>query len=155
MRCDPSDSNALISADGSEYHHQHETWAPIAVLVVSDQVFYGNKGNGSPAECSGQIVQRLAITSETTAFVKAGLAIDEHFLLPLSQHSWHRRHLGLTVLRSNWMTGDDYSCRAWKSSASTSDRPVVFFNGYSLDPWRRNGSGKASASTRQEAGTYI
>lgn len=34
----------------------------------------------------------LVINPESTAFVKAGLALEEHFLLPLSHHPWHRRH---------------------------------------------------------------
>ena len=34
----------------------------------------------------------LAINPESTAFVKAGLALEEHFLLPLSHHPWHRHH---------------------------------------------------------------
>ncbi|TLS19231.1 MAG: hypothetical protein FDZ72_04825 [Betaproteobacteria bacterium] len=34
----------------------------------------------------------LAINPESTAFVKAGLALEDHFLLPLSHHPWHRHH---------------------------------------------------------------
>lgn len=34
----------------------------------------------------------LPVRPETTTFIKAGLAFDEHFLLPLGRHPWHRLH---------------------------------------------------------------
>ena len=91
--CDPSDTNTLVSPDSSDYQHQHETWAPIAalpMLAIGDLWQQGQR-IASP-DYQVESFRRLAITQETTAFIKAGLAIDGHFLLPLGQHPWHRRN---------------------------------------------------------------
>lgn len=93
IRCDVSDANVLISPDGSDYQHQHEAWAPVAampMLAIGD-IWQRGQRIISP-EYQVESFKRLAITPESTAFVKTGLAIDGHFLLPLSQHPWHRRH---------------------------------------------------------------
>lgn len=38
-----------------------------------------------------EFFRNLEITRETTNFIKAGLSVDNEFVLPLSQHPWHRQ----------------------------------------------------------------
>ena len=91
LRCDPSDHAALISPDGTDHQHQHETWVPIAALpmLAIGDLWQNGHQIGSP-DYQVESFKNLRINSDSASFVKAGLAIDEHFLLPLSRHPWHR-----------------------------------------------------------------
>lgn len=91
LRCDPSDHEALISPDGTDHQHQHETWVPIAALpmLAIGDLWQNGHPIGSP-NYQVESFKNLHIHSGSANFVKAGLAIDEHFLLPLSSHPWHR-----------------------------------------------------------------
>lgn len=93
LRCDPSDHAALLLPDSTDHQHSHEAWVPVAalpILAIGDLWQQGQQV-ASPGY-QKESFKGLRITHETTAFVKAGLAIDEHFLLPLSHHPWHRLH---------------------------------------------------------------
>lgn len=91
--CDPDDQAALILPESIDHQHSHEAWAPIAALPMLTIGDLWQKGQqvASP-DYQAELFKRLSITPETTSFVKAGLAIDEHFLLPLRHHPWHRSH---------------------------------------------------------------
>jgi hypothetical protein len=91
LRCDPSDHAALTSPDGTDHQHQHETWVPIAALpmLAIGDLWQNGHQIGSP-NYQVESFKNLHIHSGSANFVKAGLAIDEHFLLPLSSHPWHR-----------------------------------------------------------------
>lgn len=93
LRSDPTDHSALILPDATDHQHQHEAWAPIAalpMLAIGDLWQHGQQ-IASP-DYQIESFKGLGISSETASFVKAGLAIEEHFLLPLSCHPWHRLH---------------------------------------------------------------
>lgn len=91
LRCDPSDHVALISPDGTDHQHQHETWVPTAALpmLAIGDLWQNGHPIGSP-DYQVESFKNLHINSDSASFVKAGLAIEEHFLLPLSHHPWHR-----------------------------------------------------------------
>lgn len=93
LRGDPTDHSALLFADGTDHQHPHETWAPIAalpMLAIGDLWQHGRQ-IASP-DYLVESFKGLEINPDTASFVKAGLAIDGHFLLPLSYHPWHRLH---------------------------------------------------------------
>lgn len=93
LRCDPKDDAALSSPDCTDHQHQHEVWPPVAalpLLAVGD-IWHEGRHIASP-DYKVESFKGLRVVPETSAFVKAGLAIDEHFLLPLGRHPWHRNH---------------------------------------------------------------
>jgi len=93
LRCDPADRTARILPDSTDHQHQHEVWAPIAalpLLAIGDLWQHGRQIDSPDYQV--ELFKDLRISPETVAFVKAGLAIDERFLLPLSCHPWHRQY---------------------------------------------------------------
>lgn len=93
LRCDLADHTALLLPDSTDHQHQHEVWAPIAALpmLAIGDLWQDGRQITSP-DYQVEAFKGLAINPESTAFVKAGLALEEHFLLPLSHHPWHRHH---------------------------------------------------------------
>ncbi|MDE2585899.1 MAG: hypothetical protein KGN39_10915 [Betaproteobacteria bacterium] len=93
LRCDPADHTALLLPDCTDFQHQHSAWAPIAALpmLAIGDLWQAGRQIASP-DYRVEAFKGLAINPESTAFVKAGLALEEHFLLPLSHHPWHRHH---------------------------------------------------------------
>jgi len=93
LRCDPTDHTALLLPDCTDFQHQHSAWAPIAALpmLAIGDLWQAGRKIASP-DYQVEAFKGLAINPESTAFVKAGLALEEHFLLPLSHHPWHRHH---------------------------------------------------------------
>lgn len=93
LNCDPADQVALKSPDCSDHHHQHDAWPPISALpmLAIGDIWHEGRRIAAP-DYQTESFKRLRIAPDTTAFVKSGLAIDEHFLLPLAQHPWHRSH---------------------------------------------------------------
>lgn len=93
LRCDPADHTALLLPDSTDHQHQHEAWAPIAALpmLAIGDLWQDGRQIASP-DYQVEAFKGLTINPESTAFVKVGLALEEHFLLPLSHHPWHRRH---------------------------------------------------------------
>lgn len=91
LRCDSSAHAALILPDCTDHQHSHETWAPISALplVAIGDLWQDGRQVASP-DYQVEAFKGLTINADSACFVKAGLAIDEHFLLPLSRHPWHR-----------------------------------------------------------------
>ena len=91
LRCDPSDAVALTLPDCTDHQHSHETWAPISALplLAIGNLWQDGRQIASP-DYRMETFKKLAINVESACFVKAGLAINENFLLPLSRHPWHR-----------------------------------------------------------------
>ena len=88
-------SPLLEAADpeSADRHHQYDAWVPISalpILAVGDLWQHGRQ-IASP-DYQVETFKRLRITPSTTAFVKSGLAVDGHFLLPLGWHPWHIQH---------------------------------------------------------------
>jgi hypothetical protein len=93
LRCDPSDQIALLTPEATDHQHSHQAWVPVAALPMLSIGDLWQEGQqiaspGYQRESFG----KLRIDSETACFIKAGLAIDDHFLIPLSHHPWHRLH---------------------------------------------------------------
>ncbi|HEY8025867.1 MAG TPA: hypothetical protein VIF60_14975, partial [Burkholderiaceae bacterium] len=91
LRCDPTDFAALTLPDCTDHQHSHETWAPISALplLAIGDLWKEGRHVASP-DYQVEVFKGLSVNAESASFVKAGLAIDEHFLLPLSRHPWHR-----------------------------------------------------------------
>lgn len=90
---DQVDLAQLFPPEGTDHQHARETWIPIAALpmVAIGDLWQHGQPIASPSY-EVETFKKLIINPETTAFLKAGLAIDEHFLLPLKHHPWHRLH---------------------------------------------------------------
>lgn len=90
---DPKDQAALLLPDSTDHHHQHEAWPPVAALplLAIGDIWHNGHHFVSP-DYQVESFKRLRIAPETSAFVKAGLAMDGQFLLPLGRHPWHRNH---------------------------------------------------------------
>lgn len=93
LRCDPNDHAALLSPDCTDHQHQHEVWPPVAALplLAIGDIWHEGRHVASP-NYQVERFKGIRITPDTSVFVKAGLALDEHFLLPLGRHPWHRNH---------------------------------------------------------------
>jgi hypothetical protein len=93
LRCDPNDHAALLSPDCTDHHHQIEVWPPVATLplLAIGDIWHEGRHVASP-DYQVERFKGLRITPDTSAFVKAGLALEGHFLLPLGHHPWHRNH---------------------------------------------------------------
>lgn len=93
LRSDPNDHTALLSPDCTDHQHQHEVWPPVATppLLAIGDIWHEGRHVASP-DYQVERFRGLRITPDTSAFVKAGLVLDEHFLLPLGSHPWHRNH---------------------------------------------------------------
>lgn len=90
--CDPDDPIALLAATATDHHHQRQTWLPIGVLylVKIGDIWHEGQCVHTP-NYQNEIFKKLDIAKETTDFIKAGLAIEGEFLLPLNEHPWHRQ----------------------------------------------------------------
>ncbi len=93
LRCDLNDHVALLSPDCTDHQHQREVWPPVAALplLAIGDIWHEGRHVASP-DYQVERFKGLRITPDTSVFVKAGLALDEHFLLPLGRHPWHRNH---------------------------------------------------------------
>lgn len=93
VRSDPPDHSALLDPASTDHQHSHAAWAPISALplLAIGDLWQDGRQITSP-DYQIETFKSLTITPETTSFVKAGLAINEHFLLPLNYHPWHRTH---------------------------------------------------------------
>lgn len=93
LRCDPSDRLALLSPEATDHQHSHEAWVPVAALpiVAIGDLWQSGERIASP-EYQKESFNKLRIALETASFVKAGLALDDWFLIPLNRHPWHRLH---------------------------------------------------------------
>lgn len=93
LRCAPLDQLALLSPEATDHQHSHETWIPVAALpiVAIGDLWQSGERIASP-EYQKECFNKLQITPETASFIKAGLALDDRFLIPLNRHPWHRLH---------------------------------------------------------------
>lgn len=89
--CDPANHSALLSAAATDTHVQKQRWLPISMLpyVQVGDIWQEGKHVHSPTYLH-ESFSDIEISRGTTLFIKAGLAIDNEFILPLNQHPWHR-----------------------------------------------------------------
>lgn len=90
---DQADRANPLSPESTDHQHAWKAWIPIAALpmVAIGDLWQHGQPIASP-DYQVETFKKLSIIPETTAFLKAGLAIDEHFLLPLKHHPGHRLH---------------------------------------------------------------
>lgn len=93
LKSDEGDPERLLLPDCTEYEQQREFWAPIAALpmLAIGDLWQDGRQLASPGYQT-EAFQALTVTPETTVIVKAGLPLEEHYLLPWSHHPWHRGH---------------------------------------------------------------
>ncbi|MBN9424572.1 MAG: hypothetical protein J0I91_19185 [Candidatus Accumulibacter sp.] len=93
LRCDPSDCSALLLPDATDHQHSHEAWVPVSALpmLAIGDLWQNGRRLESPVY-QLETFQNLRVDDTSASFIKAGLAVDAHFLLPLSRHPWHRLH---------------------------------------------------------------
>jgi len=93
LRGDVVDREALLLPEGTDLLQSREIWAPISalpILSIGDLWQHGRRIDSPDYQV--ETFKQLSIIPATASFVKAGLAIEEHFLLPLAAHPWHRQH---------------------------------------------------------------
>lgn len=76
----------------ADIHRQRTIWMPFASLAVLRIGDIWQHGRLLDSPWHTQKLVDLKITPHTTRFVKAGLAIDDSYLLPFAEHPWHRLH---------------------------------------------------------------
>lgn len=85
---DSPDSFALSGSFRTDVH-QRLVWVSLGALPMLRIGDLWQHGQLLKAPLYSPACFDLDITPETTTFVKAGLAIDGHYLLPFSEHPWH------------------------------------------------------------------
>lgn len=83
----------LLLPDCTELEEQREFWAPIAALpmLAIGDLWQNGQQLTSPGYQT-EAFKALTVTPDSAAIVKAGLPLEEHYLLPWSHHPWHRWH---------------------------------------------------------------
>lgn len=89
--CDLTDQGALLSADATDSNGQRQRSIPVGMLpyINIGDIWHHGKCVHSP-EYQQEFFSDVEISRATTLFIKSGLAIDNQFVLPLSQHPGHR-----------------------------------------------------------------
>ena len=90
--CEPDDSDALLMSGCTDHSNQREIWLPITALPLLKIGDLWQDGHliASPGY-HVETFRNVRIETGNTSFIKAGLAIDGKFLIPLGAHPWHRR----------------------------------------------------------------
>lgn len=74
----------------TELSEAHKTWMPVGalpMLAIGD--LWKNGVRVESPDYQVETFRALNIQRQNVTFVKAGLAINEHYLLPLRYHPWH------------------------------------------------------------------
>jgi len=93
LHCRPDDHDALLLPSATDHAHQRDVWVPVGVLPMIAIGSLWRKGAAlarAPYE-EAEFVN-VAVNGRSAAIVKAGLSLDEGFLLPLDEHPGHRHH---------------------------------------------------------------
>jgi hypothetical protein len=86
------DHLAYVNSFQTEIQQQRNVWMPIGslpMLRIGD-IWQDGRLRETPIYSPSSF--SLSISPETSTWVKAGLAIDGNYLLPFSEHPWHRLH---------------------------------------------------------------
>lgn len=86
------DHEALNSTDTTDLSRQSSAWLPVGSLPLLriGSVWQAGHMVLNPKYQHGTFLN-LEINPATTSFIKAGLPLDDAYLLPLAEHPWHRR----------------------------------------------------------------
>jgi hypothetical protein len=88
---EPHDTPADFPA--TELEKQRNVWLPVGALprIRIGDIWQSGALAWRPAY-STEAFADLEITPQTSTFIKAGISIEDNFLLPFADHPWHRSH---------------------------------------------------------------
>ncbi|MBM2886739.1 hypothetical protein JFK97_20320 [Chromobacterium phragmitis] len=86
------DHETLNSTDATDLSRQRSVWVPIGSLPLLRIGSIWQEGQVilKPKYQHGTFIN-LDINPQTTSFIKAGLPLDDAYLIPLAEHPWHRK----------------------------------------------------------------
>ncbi len=90
---DPGQPLSLFSRIETAVEEQRDVWMPVGslpLLRIGD-IWKGGAVSVKPVYESCTF-DELHIHPQTVTYLKAGVSVDEHFLLPFGEHPWHHRH---------------------------------------------------------------
>lgn len=90
---DPGQPLNLFSRIETSVEQQRDVWMPVGslpLLRIGD-IWKGGAVSVKPVYESCTF-DELHIHPQTVTYLKAGVSVDEHFLLPFGEHPWHHRH---------------------------------------------------------------
>jgi len=90
---DPGQPLNLFSRIEAAVEEQRDIWMPVGslpLLRIGD-IWKGGAVSVKPVYES-YTFDELHIHPQTVTYLKAGVSVDEHFLLPFGEHPWHHRH---------------------------------------------------------------
>lgn len=88
---DPSDSNAMLAANATTLSNQRQISLKIGLLgLLKIGDIWQNGRCISTPDYEIERFEKVSINKTTTSIIKAGLSIDDNFILPLNEHPWHR-----------------------------------------------------------------
>jgi len=76
----------------TDISQQHNVWVPLGCLPILRIGDIWQNGAFAKSPWYSLHSFDLKITPETTTVVKAGLALEDSYILPFSEHPWHRHH---------------------------------------------------------------
>lgn len=90
---DPEPQGVLADFPATELEKQRNVWLPVGTLPMLriGDIWQSGALVDRPAYCTEAFAD-LEITPQTSTFIKAGISIDDNFLLPFADHPWHRLH---------------------------------------------------------------
>lgn len=86
------DHETLNSTDATDLSRQQSVWVPIGSLPLLRIGSVWREGQMilKPKYQHGTFIN-LDINPRTTSFIKAGLPLEDAYLIPLAEHPWHRK----------------------------------------------------------------
>lgn len=86
------DHETLTGTDATDLSRQQSVWVPIGSLPLLRIGSVWREGQMAlkPKYQHGTFIN-LDINPRTTSFIKAGLPLDDAYLIPLAEHPWHRK----------------------------------------------------------------
>lgn len=90
---DPNTLRMLFDTPMGDCQQQRSVWMPwgsLLFLRIGDVWHQGRPVEMIPRDC--EVFRDLVINPSTVTIIKAGHSVDDHFLLPFSEHAGHRAH---------------------------------------------------------------
>lgn len=90
---DPNTLRMLFDTPMGDCQQQRSVWMPwgsLLFLRIGDVWHQGRPVEMIPQDC--EVFRDLVINPSTVTIIKAGHSVDDHFLLPFSEHAGHRAH---------------------------------------------------------------
>lgn len=89
--CDPSDLDAMLSSAATNLNNQRQISLKVGLLglVKIGDIWQNGQCVDTPAYQTEKF-EKVNINKTTATIIKAGLPINDEFILPLNEHPWHR-----------------------------------------------------------------